>query len=330
MRQKKTLSILLILTLILLFIGTISFYFLAGEGFWESFYVTLTILLTHFYHKVEFPLLLQLVILLLIFGSFIIIAYVLKYFAEFIFEGQLSEGVKQRKMNKKLAKLENHYIVCGYGRVGKQVAEELSDEGVDFVVIDRNPLETYEAQKTGFKFVEGDPIKEEILQRAGVVRAKALLACLGDDTDNLFLTLTAKSIKPDIYIVARASEQESVSKLEKAGADRVSLPYQIGGYHMAAVALRPAVEDFLDVIVDGKHTELQIEEINVEKGSKLVGRKVGEALSRKKTGVTILAINKRTGASKISPSGEEMINSGDQLIMMGTKVQLEYILKEFV
>jgi voltage-gated potassium channel len=330
MRQKKTLSILLILTLILLLIGTFSFYFLAGEGIWESFYVTLTILLTHFYHKVEFPITLQLVILLLIFGSFIIIAYVLKYFAEFIFEGQLSEGVKKRKMDKKISKLADHYIVCGYGRVGKQVAEELSDEGVDFVVIDKNPLETYEAEKKGFIAIEGDPIKEEILQRAGISRAKALLACLGDDTDNLFLTLTAKSVSSELYIVARASEDESVSKLEKAGADRVSLPYQIGGYHMAAVALRPAVVDFLDVIVDGKHTELQIEEINVDKGSSLVGRKVCDVLSRKKTGVTVLAINKRTGASKINPGGDEIVERGDQLIMMGTRAQLELILKEFV
>jgi voltage-gated potassium channel len=329
MRQKRTLTILLFLTLILLIIGTLSFYTLGGEGIWESFYVTLTILLTHFYHKVDFPVGLQLVILLLIFGSFIIIAYVLKLAAEFLFEGQLSEGVKKRKMEKKVLKLTDHYIICGYGRVGKQVAQELSDEGVDFVVIDRNPVETYEADKEGYRIVEGDPIKEEVLQKAGIIKAKGLLACLGDDTDNLFLTLTAKSVHPDIYIVARASEEESVSKLEKAGADRVALPYQIGGYHMAAVALRPAVVDFLDVIVDGKHTELQIEEVNVERGSRLVGHKVSDVLSRKKTGATVLAINKRTGASKINPSGDEVLDRGDQLIIMGTRAQLELILKEF-
>lgn len=329
MRQNKTLKILLILTLILLIIGTISFYAIGGEGVWESFYLTLIILLTHFFHRVELPMGLQIIVLLLIFGSFIIIAYILKLAAEFIFEGQLSEGVKKRKMEKKVAKLSDHYIICGYGRVGKQVAQELSDEGVGFVVIDRNPVETYEADKNGFMIVEGDPIKEEILQKAGIAKAKGLLACLGDDTDNLFLTLTAKSVNQGIYIVARASEEESVSKLEKAGADRVALPYQIGGYHMAAVALRPAVVDFLDVIVDGKHTELQIEEVNVERGSSLIGRKIGDVLSRKKTGATVLAINKRTGASKINPGGDETLERGDQLIIMGTRVQLELILKEF-
>lgn len=328
MDKQRTIKILLIWTLALLSIGTTSFYFLGGENLWDSFYLTLTILLSHFYHKIELPFLLQIIILLLIFGSFIIIAYIFKFAAEFIFEGQLSEGRKKRKMEKKIGKLENHYIVCGYGRVGKQVVEELMDEGCDFVVIDRNPAETFEAGKAGNIIVEGDPIKEETLVNAGIENAKALLACLGDDTDNLFLTLTAKSLNPNLYIVARASDEENVSKLEKAGADKVALPYQIGGYHMAAVALRPAVVDFLDVIVDGKHTELQIEEINVDRGSKLVGQKIGDFLTKKKTGAIVLALNKYNGVSRINPSQEEILDRDDQLIVMGNRLQLDTILKE--
>lgn len=328
MDRGKTLKILLLWTLALLSIGTISFNLFGGENFWDSFYLTITILLSHFYHKIDLPIILQIIILFLILGSFIIIAYVLKYSAEFIFEGQLSEGRKKRRMEKKIATLKDHYIVAGFGRVGKQVSEELSDEGVSFVVIDQNPVETYAAEKHGFVTVDGDPIKEETLIKAGVKEAKSLLACLGSDTDNLFLTLTAKSLNPDIYIVARASEEENVSKLEKAGADRVALPYQIGGYHMAAVALRPAVVDFLDVIVDGKHTELQIEEINIDRGSFMIGHHIADYLSRKKTGATVLAINKHDGTSKINPAGDEIMERGDQLIVMGTKVQLEKILKE--
>jgi len=328
MDRSKTLKTLLILTSILLVLGTLSFSIVEGRGAWDSFYITLTILLSHFYHEVNFPLSIQLVILIEIFGSFIIIAYVLKLAAEYLFEGQLKEKVKKRKMDKKIAKMEGHYIVAGYGRVGKQVAEELADEGVDFVVIDRNPVDTYAAGKKGYVTVDGDPIKEETLKTAGVERAKTLIAALGDDTDNLFLVLTVKSLRPDIYVVSRASDEESVSKLEKAGADRVSMPYQIGGYHMAAVALRPAVVDFLDVIIDGKHSELQIEEINIDRGSHLVGRKIGEYLSRKKTGATVLAINKKSGATKVNPPGDEVIERDDQLIVMGTKAQLETILSE--
>jgi len=328
MNRRRTLSVLLWLTALLLSLGTLSFYIFGGESLWESFYITVTILLSHFYHKVELPLGMQIVVLLLVFGSLIIIAYVLRYAAEFLFEGQISERAKKKAMEKKIDKMEGHYIVCGYGRVGKQVAEELKDEGVDFVVIDKNPVETYSAGQEGYVIVEGDPIKEEVLEKAGIKKAKSLLACLGGDTDNLFLTLTAKSLNPDLYIVARASEDENVGKLEKAGADRVALPYQIGGYHMAAVALRPAVVDFLDVIVDGKHSELQVEEIIVQRGSVLVGQRIADYLSRKKTGTTVLAINKKSGVSKINPSGDEIIERDDQLIIMGAKDQLEKILNE--
>lgn len=270
----------------------------------------------------------QIVVLLLVFGSLIIIAYVLRYAAEFLFEGQIAERAKRRAMEKKIDKMEGHFVVAGYGRVGKQVAEELKDEGVEFVVIDKNPVETYAAAQAGCVVVEGDPIKEDVLERAGIKKAKSLLACLGSDTDNLFLTLTAKSLNQDLYIVSRASEEENVGKLEKAGADRVALPYQIGGYHMAAVALRPAVVDFLDVIVDGKHSELQVEEIVVQRGSVLVGQRVADYLSREKTGTTVLAINKKNGVSKINPSGDEIIEREDQLIIMGAKDQLEKVLSE--
>jgi voltage-gated potassium channel len=264
----------------------------------------------------------------LIVGSYLILAYIVSGSAEYLFEGQFSENRRKKRMGKKIADMEDHYIVAGYGRVGRQVAQELADEGVEFIVVDRSETEIKEATLKGYAAVMGDPIKEETLQAAGIERAKSLLAALGTDTDNLFLVLTAKSLNSDLYIVARASEEESVGKLEKAGADRVALPYQIGGYHMAAVALRPAVVDFLDVIVDGKHTEMQIEEIHAERGSKMVGAKITEFFSRKKNGITVLAINHPDGTSMINPSGDEIITRDDQLIVMGTKPQLEAILKE--
>ncbi|MDD3481279.1 MAG: NAD-binding protein, partial [Patescibacteria group bacterium] len=218
--------------------------------------------------------------------------------------------------------------VCGFGRVGRQVAQELAYEGVNFVIIDRNPKIVKEAMDKKFNAIEGDPIKESVLARAGIKDAKSLISALGEDTDNLFLTLTARSLNKDIFIVSRASSQENVNKLKKAGADKVSMPYQIGGYHMAGIALRPAVVDFLDVISDGRHAELQIEELNIERGSTLIGQRIAETLSRKKAGVTVLAVNKANGTTRINPSGEEMIERDDQLILMGTKDQLEKLSKE--
>lgn len=322
----KRLGIAFIVVLIL---GTLGYYQF-GHSLWESFYYTVIILLSHFKHGGGEPVLEQILTITLILGSYFILAYIIKGGAEYIFGGEFAESRRRKKMAKEIEKMEDHYIVCGYGRVGKQVAEELKAEEVDFLVIDRDCSEFNKAYKKGLIAIEGDPIKESVLEKAKIKSAKCLIAALGSDTDNLFLTLTAKSLNPELFVVARASEIENVGKLEKAGADRVTLPYQIGGYHMAGIALRPAVVDFMDVILDGKHQELQIEEINVEKGSKLIGESLSGYLSKQKTGATVLAINKYNGVSKINPSGNETIERGDQLIIMGTKAQLEGILKEFV
>jgi len=328
MRKDHPLRKLFNIFLVLFTIGFFGF-FLLGYDVWHSFYQTTIILLSHFKHGVDETPLEQMLTIGLIIGSYFVIAYIIRDAAEYLFEGQFSENRRRNRMRKKVEHMKDHYIVAGFGRVGKQVAEELKDEGVDFVVLDRDPTHRKEAEKRGLIFIEGDPTKEETLRSAKIQNAKSLLAALGTDTDNLFLTLTAKSLNPDIYIVARASEEENVEKLEKAGADRVTLPYQIGGYHMAAVALRPAVVDFLDVIVDGKHTELQVEEVSAERGSSMVGSRIADFFSRKQNGITVLAINRRDGSSKINPSGDEVINRDDQLIIMGTKAQLEKILAEF-
>lgn len=327
MKDIHPLRRLFIILIGLILIGSLSFWFL-GYSVWNSFYNTTIILLSHVRHGTTEPVVEQLLSIFLIIGSYIVLAYIVRGSAEYLFEGQFAENRRKKRMVKKITEMEDHYIVAGYGRVGRQVAEELAEEGVDFVVADRSAEEIKDAESKGYAVVLGDPIKEETLEKAGVKRAKSLLAALGTDTDNLFLVLTAKSLNPHLYIVARASETETVEKLEKAGADRVTQPYQIGGYHMAAVALRPAVTDFLDVIVDGKHTEMQIEEIHAERGSRLVGSKITEFFSRKKNGLTVLAINHADGSNIINPPGDEIITRDSQLIVMGTREQLDTILKE--
>ena len=299
-----------------------------GKDLWHAFYATTIILLSHFLHGAEEPFAEQVLTIILVIGSYFILGYIIKGAAEYIYGGTLKENRRKRRMIKTISKMEDHYVVCGYGRVGRQVVQELKSENTDFIVIDKNPEVIKVAKDKGFIVILGDPIEESILKKAGIGRAKALISALGEDTDNLFLTLTARSMNPDIFIVSRASSEENISKIKKAGADRVSLPNQIGGYHLAGIALRPAVVDFLDIIIDGKHTELVIEEISVNKGSQLVGKRVGDHMSREKTGATVLAINRKDGTTKINPKHEEMIIRGDQLIVMGTKDQLGKLLKE--
>jgi voltage-gated potassium channel len=318
----------LTLILVLIIIFGVSSFVILGKELWEAFYLTIIILLSHFEHGVENPVGIQVLTIMLVLGSYFVLAYIIKGAAEYIFGGTFKESRRKKKMAKVISKMKDHYIVCGYGRVGKQVAQELAYEDVDFIIVDRNPDRVKEAESKGYTIIEGDPIKESILKKAGVTDAKALISALGEDTDNLFLTLTARSMNADIFIVSRASSNENISKLKKAGANKVSLPYQIGGYHMAGVALRPAVVDFLDVISDGRHAELQIEEVNIERGSELVGQKIIDNFSREKVGITVLAVNKGDGTTRVNPSGDEIIERDDQLILMGTREQLEKISKE--
>lgn len=226
---------------------------------------------------------------------------------------------------KNINKMKDHYIVCGFGRVGTQVVEELFHDGSDFIIIDRDPRESKNAAEKGYNAICADPTMEETLIKANIENAKALITCLGEDTDNLFVTLTARSLNPNIYIVARANYEENIPKFEKSGANRVATPYQIGGYHMATMALRPGVLDFLDVIVDSRHDELEVEEIEVPRNSFLIGKTISAGISRDKTGVTILAINHKDGSSKVNPLGTELIHLGDKLIVMGNKEQLEEV-----
>lgn len=321
---EKNLKVIFALFFFLVISGTIGFVYLRDLNPWVAFYETLHLMLSHFYdssgEKEEF--LVQLTNLMLISGSLIIVVYVFKWFGDYFFGGQLRENLKRKRMDTSISKMEDHYIVCGYGRVGKQIAEELHNEGVSFVVLDKNGSELEDAEKKGRLFIEGDSTEEEVLLKANVAKAQGLVAALGTDSENLFVTLAARSLNPELFIVARASKEESIPKLEKAGADRVCLPYQIGGYHMATMVMKPAVVDFLDVLVDTKHDELVVEEIVVPPESEIIGKTMGSVLSRKKTGSTVLAINKSSGESKVNPSGEEILGADDKLIILGTKEKL--------
>lgn len=324
--QEKNIKSIVLIFLALIVTGTLGFNFFKGTSVWVSFYETLHLMLSHFYdyggeHE---PPGVQLLSLILIAGSLIIVVYLFKVFGDYILGGQLKERMKRNTMNKTIAKLKDHYIICGYGRVGMQVAEELASEKVPFIVIDKSSEAVSKAEKKGFLCIMGDPTDDQSLQKANVAKAKGVLAVLNDDTDNLFITIAARGDNPDVFIVARASNEDNIKKFEKAGADRVALPYKIGGYHIATMALRPSVVDFLDVMVDGKHDELQVEELVISGESSLVGKSInGSRLSREKTKTTVLAINKPDGRSLINPSGKQILEANDKLIILGTKENLE-------
>ncbi len=225
-------------------------------------------------------------------------------------------------MKAKVAHMQNHYIVCGLGRVGAQVARELAAEGVEFVGIDRDEARVKNAIDHHQVAIVGDSTKEDILQLVGVERAKGLVASLGDDSNNLFVTLAARQLNPNLFIVARANRDENEQRLIRAGANRVAMPYQIGGYHIATMMMRPNVVDFLEVLSSNHNDKLQIAELLVPQHSPLSGQPL-DWLAHNQVTATVLAINNADGASKVNPAGHETVYAGDKLIVMGTRDQLQ-------
>lgn len=287
------------------------------EGLYRTIYITLS-------HHDNFHMenwIARITIIVLIVASLLVIAYLLKTLADYMIN--LGDGLKRNKMKAKLVNINDHYIVCGLGRVGSHIAKELATEGVKFVGIDKNEELVKAAIAKGYTAIVGDSTKEEVLMRAKLDKARGLVAALSDDSSNLFVTLTARQINPALYIVARANHEENISRIEKAGADKVAMPNQIGGFHMATMLIRPNVIDFIDVLSNKASADLQVEEMVVVKGSKLVGSKLGHFLQASASGSTVLALNSLDGTSKVNPSGQEIIYAGDKMIMMGTREQLD-------
>lgn len=290
-------------------------------SFGDASYQAILIMLRHYGHIELHDPVARLINVLLIISSLAIIGYLIKWLAEYMMG--VSDNVRKRRLAAKVKKMKQHYIICGLGRVGSQVAREMSVEGIEFIGMDRDQSKVGEAIGMGYTAVVADSTSEQALKEAGIDHAAGLVAGLGDDSANLLVTLAARAIKPDLYIVARANRAENEVKLKRAGADRVALPYQIGGYHMASMALRPSVVDYMDIVSSsGGATDLQVEEMVVGDSSRLAGHRLGKALTEGAIGATVIAINGSDGTSKVRPTGNEVIYPGDRLIILGGKHEL--------
>lgn len=301
--------------------GTVGFIYFEGLSLGDSFYQSVLVTLRHFGHVELHDPGARIVNVVLIIASFGILGYLIKWLAEYMMG--VSDNVRKRRLAAKVKKMKQHYIVCGLGRVGSQVAREMAVEGIEFIGIDRDQGKVGEAIGMGYTAVVADSTSEQALKEAGIDHAAGLVAGLGDDSANLLVTLAARALKPDLYIVARANRAENEVKLKRAGADRVALPYQIGGYHMASMALRPSVVDYMDIVSSsGAATDLQVEEMVVGDNSRLAGHRLGKALTEGAIGATVIAINGSDGTSKVRPTGNEVIYPGDRLIILGGKQEL--------
>ena len=242
---------------------------------------------------------------------------------QFMVAGHLTGMVKRRKMEKTLDSLRNHYIVCGFGRVGEQIAQDLTKAGARFVVIDSNPEALARVEKHGYLFVAGNATNDEVLQKAGIEHAKGLVAASDSDPDNVLITLSAKLLNPKLFIASRASSEDVFDKLYKLGANRVVSPYLSTGQKMAAMMLKPVVHDYLDTMAYSTDLEIRIGDMELPPDCEIVGKTIQDSAIRKRTGVTILAIKKPEGRVLTNPPVSTVLAKGDHLILVGTAQQLD-------
>lgn len=224
---------------------------------------------------------------------------------------------RRRMMSKKIGEMKDHYIVCGYGRMGSAICEELVSAKAPFVVIENNTENIEKLEYQGYLYINGDGSSDEALLEAGIDRAKGLVAVLSNDAENVFTTLSAKVLNPNVYVVARAINEGSDSKLHKAGANKVVKPYEFGGLRMAKLLLRPGVIDFMDIATSDKHIDLSFEEVSISENSTLVGKTLMELPLRKEFNIIIVAIYKSDGKFTYNPKFDTKIEAGDRLIAVG-------------
>jgi len=303
--------------------GTIGYMLIEGWSAYEAMYMTVITIATVGFTELH-PLSEtgRIFTMVLIFGGVGGAAYTLSAIMEYVLEGHVGGMLWRRQMENKITHLHNHFILCGYGRVGQEIANTFKAEKVKFVVIEREPELTNKAQENGHLYIQGNATDDEVLRRAGVEKAHGLVAALGSDIDNTYITLSAHRFQPNLLIVARASSTNAESKLKQAGANRVVLPQRSGGRRMAMLSLRPAVADFIETVAMSRGQELLLEDINVADNSPLVQLTTDQA-EEYTHGARIVAIRQASGNLLVKPSAETPIQAGDQLVIMGTPKQLQ-------
>lgn len=323
-REVKTGLVVVAAIFAVVVIGTVGYRLIEGWGLLDSLYMTVTTIFTVGFNEVH-PLSRagSIFTVVLIFGGVGTILYGIGTMGEFVISGQLTGVFRGRVVRRQVDKLEAHYIICGYGRVGESVARHFVAHQAKFVIVDNDPESLARAEGDGFLVVSGDATADEVLEAAGIKRAKGLVAAVGSDAGNIFVTLSARVLNPGLLIVARANSEDTLSKLERAGADHVVSPYGIGGKRMATLMLKPLVSDYLEVVTGGGELEFRVEELELTAQCCAVGQSIEDLGVRKRTGATILAVrNARTGVFDKNPSPGSRLNPGDMIVAIGTPVEI--------
>lgn len=320
-KRRITFSIIALIGVISF--GTIGYSVIEEWDLFDSLYMTIVTLTTVGYEEVhalsKTGRAFTIILLLSGVGAML---YVLGIAARVILEGEIREIFGRRKLSKKIEHMKNHYIICGHGRMGRIICKEMLEHKAPFVVIEQTP-EVLASMDKNILAIPGDSTQDNVLKEGGIERARGLISVLSTDADNLYVVLSARGLNPKLRIVARASEEGAEAKLMRAGADSVISPYYIGGERIAHSVLKPAVVDFIEFATRSGNLELQIEEIKLKDGSRIIGRSLNECVIRKELGVIIVAMKRASGEMEFNPTATSVIRQGDTLIAMGETKQLK-------
>ena len=305
-------------------VGTIGYMLVEGWSAWDAFYMTIISVTTAGYREVH-PMSKAgqaWTSLVLICGVSTLFYTASQVMAEVV-EGEFFQRVESRRFQRMLDQLSNHFIICGYGRIGSVIAEEFRRQKVPCVIIDRDAERVHQVIAGGGLAVEADASRDHVLHSVGIGRARGLIAAVGSEAENVYTVLTARELNPSLFIIARSESPDAEPKLLRAGANRVLSPYQLGGVQMAATALRPAVVDFMQLATSSERLELAAEQIDVGDGTLFVGRSIKDANLRQDFGVIVVAIKRKAGHMEFNPPPEAVIAANDQLVVLGNTDQLK-------
>ncbi len=307
----------------IIFGGAVGYRLIEGWSWFDSLYMTIITLATIGYGETH-PLTIwgRSFTLILITVGVVLFGYLISSLTQAVIETEIASALGRRKVFKDINQLKNHYILCGAGRVGMRIVDELQKKGVDFVVIENDESVAERLLTKGILVLNGDATDEAVLEGARVRSARALITAASGDAANVYIVLTARGMNPDIYIVARANDLPAERQLKRAGANKVISPVLIGSHRMAQAALSPAVADFIELTTMTESLDLNFDQIPVIEGSPLDGKKLKDSGIRSQHSVMIVAINPRQGEMIFNPDGEQVLNAGDMLIAIGTQAGL--------
>jgi voltage-gated potassium channel len=309
-------------------VGTVGFMALESYSFLDALYMTIITISTVGYGEVKkLDARGHVFVILLIVSGLAVMGYTLTALGRMVVEGSLQRHLGRRRMMRDIDQMRGHVIVCGHGRVGRTICEELHTERVPFVVIDRDPEQAGLLEKKGYRVIVGDATEDEILLQAGVLRARGLVAVASRDVDNLYITLSAREMtaaeNPGLLIVSRASDQRELRKIRSAGADQVISPYAIGGVRMAQALLRPAVYEVTDLLTRSGGMELSLEDVLLREGSPLAGLALRDTSIRQDFNIMIIGVKKPGGDLAFNPGPDHVLEAGDELIVLGSRDQID-------